>query len=52
MNQLINWLSMGKYSVYVWPCYGLAIAVFLIHCFAIKWKQRHVHKQLRQWFKR
>ena len=49
MNQIINWLSMGKYSIYVWSCYGLAIVVLLMQCFAIKWQRQRVQQQLKQW---
>ena len=52
MSPLINCLSMGKYSAYVWPCYGLVVVVLLMHCVAIKWQQRRVNKRLQQWFKR
>ena len=52
MSQLINWLSMGKYAIYVWPCYGLMVTVFMMHCVAIKWQQCRVKIQLRQWVKR
>ena len=34
MTALVNWLQMGGYAVFVWPAYGLTVAVlagFAIH---------------------
>jgi heme exporter protein D len=51
MNQLFEWVSMGGYSMYVWPAYGLVCAVLLINIVSIKWQKARTQKKLNQWFK-
>ena len=50
MNQLLHYLSMGKYALYVWPAYALALGIFLMHCLSVRRQKRRVNKELRQWF--
>lgn len=52
MNQFLQWLLMGGYSIYVWPAYGL-VAFFLISSLlGLRWQGRQVRKRLAQWYKR
>ncbi len=52
MNQLMQWLSMGGYSSYIWPAYGLVCGVLVINLLSIKWQRKRTRKILQQWFKR
>lgn len=52
MSQLLNWLSMGGYSQYVWPAYGLVFFVLIINLLGIKMASYRVFKNLSQWIKR
>lgn len=50
MNQLLQWLSMGGYSMYIWPAYGLVCVVLTMNLLGIKWQKKRTHKKLKQWF--
>lgn len=52
MSQLIEWLNMGGYSMYIWPAYGLVCGVLIINIIEIKWRKKRTLKLLQQWFKR
>lgn len=52
MNQFIQGLAMGGYGHYVWPAYGLAVGILILHLWAVKWQRRNTIKQLQRWFKR
>lgn len=52
MNQLIQWLTMGNYSIYVWPAYGLVCVVLVMNLLGIKIQRNQTRKKLQQWFKR
>lgn len=51
MTTVMNALAMGKYAWYVWPAYGLGLAVFLGHCFLVKRQRQRTETTLKQWFK-
>ncbi len=51
MNQLMEWASMGGYSLYVWPAYGLVSAVFIMNIVSVRDKKKKTWCQLQQWFK-
>jgi len=36
MQNFLNWLDMGGYSLYVWSSYGCALAVLAMHGFSIR----------------
>lgn len=52
MNQLSDWLFMGGYSVYIWPAYGLVIAVLVINVLGLRWQKNSIRSRLQNWFKR
>jgi heme exporter protein CcmD len=41
MNGLLQWLSMGKYAVYVWSSYGLTLLAVILN---IYWARRSVRE--------
>lgn len=51
MNQLMEWASMGGYSLYVWSSYGLVGAVLILNIFTAQDKKKKTQHQLQQWFK-
>lgn len=52
MNQFLDWLAMGGYSIYVWPAYGLVFFVLAMNLLGMKWKKKQTRHKLQQWFKR
>lgn len=52
MNQLLQWLAMGGYAIYVWPAYGLVFVVMIMYLFGIKWQAKRARKLLQLWIKR
>ncbi|KTC89068.1 heme exporter protein CcmD [Legionella cincinnatiensis] len=52
MNQFLEWLTMGGYSIYVWSAYGLVSVVLVMNLLGMKWKRKQTHQKLQQWFKR
>lgn len=52
MNPFMEWLSMGGYSIYIWPAYGLVCVVLIITLLGVKWQQKRTREKLQQWFKR
>ncbi|MFY7698280.1 MAG: heme exporter protein CcmD [Legionella sp.] len=52
MNQLRQWFAMGGYSLYVWPAYGLVLAVLIINLLFIRQQAHKTKRQLKNWFKR
>lgn len=51
MNELMEWLSMGGYSIYVWPAYGLVCFVLVVNLLGIKLQSKRTREVLQQWFK-
>ncbi|KTD59335.1 heme exporter protein CcmD [Legionella santicrucis] len=52
MNQVLEWLTMGGYSIYVWSAYGLVSVVLVMNLLGMKWKRKQTRQKLQQWFKR
>ncbi|STX28391.1 heme exporter protein CcmD [Legionella beliardensis] len=52
MNQLVTWLAMNGYSIYIWPAYGLVCVVLVMNLLGIKIQRVQTKKKLQQWFKR
>lgn len=52
MSKFITWLTMGGYSIYIWPAYGLVCVVLVMHLLGIKVNRFQTRKKLNQWFKR
>ncbi|KTD15517.1 heme exporter protein CcmD [Legionella sainthelensi] len=52
MNQFLEWLTMGGYSIYVWSAYGLVSVVLVMNLLGMKWKRKQTRQKLQQWFKR
>lgn len=52
MNGLIKWFTLGEYSYYIWPAYGLVWLVLLINLMGLKWQKYTTYKELQQWLKR
>lgn len=51
MNPVMNWLSMGGYSIYIWPAYLLVSAVLLFNVLAVNRGAAQTKKKLLQWYK-
>ena len=51
MNQFMQWLGMGGYSIYIWPAYGLVCTVLVVNLLGIKRQRIRTRKILQQWFK-
>ncbi len=51
MNQLYQWLMMGKYSIYVWPAYTIVGVIFFINYIALKKYRRRVIQSLKNQYK-
>ncbi len=51
MDELVQWFSMGGYSIYVWPAYGLAVLTLVIARLSVKKQKKHIQQQLQRWFK-
>ena len=51
MNQFMKWLSMGGYSSYIWPAYGVVSAFLIINLASVLRQKKHTHKVLQQWYK-
>ncbi|CAM4486971.1 heme exporter protein CcmD [Legionella lytica] len=52
MSQFFEWLTMGGYSIYVWPAYSLVSVVLVMNLLGMKWKKKQTRQKLQQWFKR
>lgn len=52
MNPFFEWLSMGGYSLYVWPAYGLVFGVLALNFLGIKRQKVRTRQKLQRWFKR
>lgn len=52
MTQFIQWLTMGGYSIYLWPAYGVVCVILVMNLLGIKWQREHTRKKLQNWFKR
>jgi heme exporter protein D len=51
MNSFFEWVSMGGYSAYVWPAYGLVSLVLLSVFLSVKAQKKRTQKKLQHWFK-
>lgn len=51
MNHILHWLAMGGYARYVWPAYGVMVAVFVLNGVAIHVQRKKTFRQLHQWFR-
>lgn len=52
MSQFFQWLSMGGYSVYVWPAYGVVSVILVMNILGLKIHRKQTRKKLNAWFKR
>ena len=50
MNQFMQWCSMGGYSMYVWPAYGLVVGFLIVNLAYIYRQRKNTHKKLLNWF--
>ena len=51
MNEVLHWFSMGGYSTYVWPAYGLVFLTLAIIIVSVKKQKKRTQQQLQRWFK-
>ena len=51
MNQFMQWLGMGGYSISIWPADGLVCTVLVVNLLGIKRQRIRTRKILQQWFK-
>jgi heme exporter protein D len=49
MLQFWSWVSMGGYSLYVWPAYGVVVAVFLGLAVRTAIKKQRAYSAIKQW---
>ena len=40
-------LAMGSYGIYVWTCFGLALAVVVLSDWRARYRHRQVYKEIR-----
>lgn len=52
MNQFLEWMAMGGYSLYVWPAYSAVFFVLIMNVLGVKWKRKQTRQKLQQWFER
>lgn len=52
MKQILQWLAMGGYSIYIWPAYGFVCVVLVMNLLGIKRARSNTRKWLQQWFKK
>ena len=52
MAQLLQWLNMGGYSIYIWPAYGFVCVVLVMNILGIKRERVQTRTKLQQWFKK
>ena len=51
MNPFMQWLSMGGYSSYIWPAYGVVCAFLVINLVSVLRLKKHTYKVLQLWYK-
>lgn len=44
----MNYLSMGGFGIYVWPCFGFTFLVFIINIIAVIFEKKSIKKIIRQ----
>lgn len=49
MTQFLHWFTMGGYSMYVWPAYGVVLSVLALNLVGIRWQQKRTRKKIQQW---
>ncbi len=52
MSQLMQWVQMGGYSIYIWPAYGLVCVVLIMNIVGIQWQRKRTRNILQQWYRR
>ncbi|KTC67958.1 heme exporter protein CcmD [Legionella birminghamensis] len=52
IDEFLNWFSMGGYSIYIWPAYGLVCVLLVMNLLGIKWQRRQTRRKLQRWLKR
>ena len=52
MSNFLTWVTMGKYSLFVWPAYGVVGIVLVMNMLGIRWQRKNTFKRLQHWFKR
>lgn len=50
MSQLMQWVSMHGYALYIWPAYGIVTGALIWTLFDHKRQKEHVYKQLKKWY--
>ena len=50
MSTLMQYLTMGKYGLYVWPAYGIAMAVLVINFVGVHIQGKKTKQQLKRWY--
>lgn len=51
LTHFFRWLTMGGYSIYIWPAYSIVSVILVMHLLGIKCNRVKTHKRLLQWFK-
>lgn len=52
LNTISQWFTMGGYSLYIWPAYGVVCVVLVMHLLGLRRQRLKVKRNLVQWFKR
>ncbi len=51
MSTLMQYFSMGKYTYYVWPAYGVVVGMLLLQGLNCRLQKERIKKSLKIWFK-
>ncbi|EKD54018.1 MAG: hypothetical protein ACD_60C00130G0003 [uncultured bacterium] len=49
MNNLLHLFAMGNYGWYVWPAYGITLAVFGINVWIFSLEKKQIKKIIQQY---
>lgn len=49
MSALMAWFDFGKYSLYVWPAYGIVLCALLTCVLVLTWQKKRTITQLKKW---
>ncbi len=51
MTQIVQWLAMGKYAIYVWPAYATVGTIFIANLIALKKYRKRVTQRIRKQYR-
>lgn len=51
LDNFLNWLTMGGYSLFIWPAYGIVSVGLVVYLLGIHRKRSKIKQKLQQWIK-